>query len=229
MKYASVVDYKSADNYLGKKSERPLAPNTRIVRSETDIFIRLYKTEIVRYKKNGDVVLNTDGYRTLTTRNRINEFTPFSVIQTNNIWHVKCDGSDWVGFKDGITYNHRSKAFEGIKPSAEIKSVKTLIRRINKYSHDFATEFINGNVPKPSGGDCWYCLMKDENNNTWGECSGSEHLLSHIEDKYYVPSLLVRALEKNNTFLMDMSDSERELMKNDVARYLRKYMREQLL
>jgi hypothetical protein len=79
-----------------------------------------------------------------------------------------------------------------------------------------------GKVPAPSIGDCWYCSMREDSGGgtrygvlhedgtlsnqatvapgtvgrTMGEIGGNkEHILSHIKEKYFVPSLLLRTLE----------------------------------
>ena len=45
---------------------------------------------------------------------------------------------------------------------------------------------MKGNIPKPSNGDCWGCLFHKEGKPTIAR----DHILSHLDDKYYVPSML---------------------------------------
>ena len=69
-----------------------------------------------------------------------------------------------------------------LNPKETIK----LTKRVKQYSKDYAKEFIKGNIPKPSNGDCWGCLFHKEGKPTIAR----DHILSHLEDKYYVPSML---------------------------------------
>lgn len=65
------------------------------------------------------------------------------------------------------------------------KYVNSLNKAVNKYARDFIKALFAGEVPAPSAADCWFCLMGEDQ---------SDHILSHIKEKYYVPSLLVNAL-----------------------------------
>lgn len=100
---------------------------------------------------------------------------------------------------------------------------KKLRQRVKKYAAAFMDALENGKVGPPSNGDCWYCSMRTEGETgkvhhglsrqaegrpTLGEGvatlhpdgsmtqeRNTDHLLSHLVEGYYVPSLLVRALE----------------------------------
>jgi hypothetical protein len=132
---------------------------------------------------------------------------------------------------------------------------RRLGRQIAKYCRDFIAALFEDEVPAPGQGDCWYCLLRDkESGLPLGEAmqtlhpDGSltrqpspDHLISHMEEKYYVPSLLVRATEvfPISPFaalaLQDLwgEEGEASLLFEDVARKqlknsLRRYMRKQL-
>lgn len=77
----------------------------------------------------------------------------------------------------------------------------TLKRKIAAFTKGYMAAFMAGDVPAPSGGDCWFCLMTVTNGNGAGKGLGeashdTDHILSHIEQKYYVPSLLNRAVKR---------------------------------
>ncbi len=65
--------------------------------------IRLYKTDIITFHIDGMIELNTGGFYTNTTRNRLNRFQPFTVYQKNYEWYVE---SKNLPFYDGIKLNH---------------------------------------------------------------------------------------------------------------------------
>jgi hypothetical protein len=93
----NVKDWRSASEYMERgrnKNDRPLARNTRIRRalgcsrlecfelrdlspSPADCFIvKLHATDIVTYHADGAIGLNTGGWETVVTSQRINRFTP---------------------------------------------------------------------------------------------------------------------------------------------------------
>lgn len=64
--------------------------------------IRLHQTDILRFK-NDCITLNTDGWRTLTTKNRMNEFLPppWRVWQKKDVWYVGTSETNKEVYKDG--------------------------------------------------------------------------------------------------------------------------------
>ena len=82
-------------------------------------------------------------------------------------------------------------------------------KRIDKYVNGFIVELKKGTMPMPSGGDCWYCSLRTDGGVPMGDSmqtlhsDGSltrevniYHLLSHMSERYYVPSLAVNALRE---------------------------------
>jgi len=67
-------------------------------------YIRLHMTDIITFLDSGNIVLNSGGWQTETTKARINEYTPFDLIQRKNIWYV-----NGVVFYDGITLTPQGK------------------------------------------------------------------------------------------------------------------------
>ncbi len=53
-------------------------------------------------------------------------------------------------------------------------------------------------MPAPSQGDCWFCVLRtNRDDKTLGDATGdTEHLLSHMQEPCYVPSLLVNAMNE---------------------------------
>ena len=155
-----------------------------------DRVIRLHLTDIITFKKNGDVVLNSGGWRTPTTKSRMNDFLPgWQVWQESKIWYV---GKSWHGerfvFEDGMVL-HSDGTVSGEGP--DFTELKKLNREIQKYVKGYMKALFNGDVPAPSGGDCWGCLFFDQM-----EQPDSDHILQHFEEKYYVPTLLKHAIEE---------------------------------
>src|SRR3954454_13693188 len=100
---AYVTDYESASAYLGSKDDRPIANNTRLVRHAPDrIAVRFHATDVVTYCADGTTELNSGGWLTVTTKDRINGFSPARVYSERGEWHVYKGGEARARFFDGI-------------------------------------------------------------------------------------------------------------------------------
>ena len=95
----------------GVKTSKRIANNTlEHVKANGDRCIRLHQTDVVTFKANGDIVLDSGGWQTVTTKARINEHIPqrFSLYQHKFEWFV----TEWnfdrskvlrtFDFKDGM-------------------------------------------------------------------------------------------------------------------------------
>ena len=81
-KAATFLGNKCARNVRGKRS-------TQVVRLGPDeIALRYHGTSVVTWHRNGDVVLRSNGFRTVTTKARINDAAPCRVWQHRFEWFV---------------------------------------------------------------------------------------------------------------------------------------------
>lgn len=155
-----------------------------------------------------------------------------------------------VPFYDGIMVDTNGYAIRPPKAlarklAAHERKVERMQKRIDRYIEGFI-EALKKGMGMPSGGDCWYCSMRtniDGNvgeGKTLGDVSGADHLLSHMSEGYYVPSLVVNALRERGYkdvgiyMWLDM-DADTETMGKPDGRYdnvkrdLRSYMRKRLI
>lgn len=65
--------YREADELLGERKTLRLGHNTTLVRRVPDIAMRLHETDIVTWTPDGHLILDTRGWWTVTTKNRINQ------------------------------------------------------------------------------------------------------------------------------------------------------------
>lgn len=214
------MDYQQAELKLTgrNKLRRKLANNTYLERHEDgSIAIRLHNTDVVTFISNGDTRLDSGGWRTPTTKDRINNYMPggWRISQSNGQWYIGKHGKGYQWeeaglFADGMLVL-ADGSLSGVVPLETVRENLKTRRRVQKYASSYIAAFRSGKVPAPSAGDCFFCGMREVGTNVpLGECShNSDHLLLHLEEKYYVPSLLVRALE-----VMPSSIS----MKDTVAR-----------
>ena len=168
--------------------------------------IRLHLTNIVTYKPGGKVVLNTGGWKPVTTKDRINKqlytlANPWQVWSEKNEMYLSCggwmDGSDRVVYHwhDGITIDGNTCDGE-VYDKERVKQTNAWQRRVKRYAKKFAELLRNGEIPAPGAGDCWCCMMVDQKGRAMGESGHDDHVHSHVIEKYYVPSLVVRATEQ---------------------------------
>jgi hypothetical protein len=106
-----VHSYESASKFLGGKKRKKLANNTWIQYAGVEmaplhqrpIAVQLHNTYIVEYDSNKRIIrLNSGGYQTVTTKQRINQLLPYKygVTQKNHRWYVVYPDGEAVRFHD---------------------------------------------------------------------------------------------------------------------------------
>jgi len=191
--------YKELREFLGNKERKFIkkTPAQTWVENRGDhLGVFLYETEILSYYEDGRIVLNSGGRKTPTTKQRLSDYLPrgYFIYQKRSVWYLRRpDNTTPAPFNDGmIVYPDGTIVNTG--PS--VKETHDLVKRINKYAGDYIRALATGDVPAPGPGDCWHCyLYFEEDNKTWGELGDGDHLLSHMEEDYFVPSLLLRAVQ----------------------------------
>lgn len=93
--------YSQANERLGNRSSLNLEGNTTLQRVPEGIAVRFHNTDIVVMTADGTYILNTGGFRTSTTKKRINKYAPVQVHQRNFEWFVGDEE-----FKDGMRVRH---------------------------------------------------------------------------------------------------------------------------
>lgn len=187
------------------KSSRKLDNNTYAERRGEDIAIRLHQTDILTYKKDGTIVANSGGWKTTTTKDRLNNYLPsgWSVSQRKGLWYWRNWDQDDVLFTDGDYIKNgivHSQATNGAE-----KNQKALRKQINTFATLAASKLP---LPYPSGGDCWHCYFKGEDGKSMGDLfKDKDHLMSHMKEGYVVPSLVYTALKEagNSDFVIGMA------------------------
>lgn len=226
------------------ESSRIVGNNTvEYCRVNGDKVLRLHLTDIITWKSNGDIVLSSGGWRTVTTKARLNEFLPnwAYVWQENSIWFLHNKQFDKIlPFEDGITM-HADGTMSG--HGVHVDRLKALGKDIKAYVKGYMEAMFAGDVPTPSGGDCWDCALVDKDGRSLGDVSRAEgHIISHFAEKYYVPSLLQRAIAEIPVsqvaiqvigFLWKVHDKELHpfydgIVRRQLASSLQRYLQRQL-
>ena len=188
---ATIRDFKSADALLKNRDSRKLANNTYLVRRGGKIAVQLHATDVVTFHPDGAFTLTTGGYDTMTTRDRLNNYSPAQVYRLKGDTFASVNGKSYR-FHDGITFGPRGGCRNPLserKVSKQDSAKAAMNKRIEQYIDGWIETLVTGQMPLPSGGDCWYCAM-------FPETKGGEtfHLTDHMEEGYFVPSLLLKAL-----------------------------------
>lgn len=88
----------------GRKS-RKVGNNTYMEQDEVNpetVHLRLHSTRIITWEADGTIKLNSGGWRTVTTKKRMNDYTPFTVYQKDHEWYVCRWGVHDIPFEDGM-------------------------------------------------------------------------------------------------------------------------------
>lgn len=211
----------SVSDLTNVESSRRIDNNTYEIKYiNGDRAIRLHLTNIIIFKSNGDTVLNSGGWRTATTKARINTFCNLSVYQERGIWYV----GERTIFYDGITFDNLGR----LLGSASKLDQKKIDKKLKSIKHYCAIIDKLEKVPEPSGGDCWHCFLRDKNGQTMGECFDNvDHLNQHLKDHYMHGSIIFKALEsagyQSPGVLIAVN------ARDSIKRALYKYLKKQLL
>ena len=99
-------NFQAAETFLSRRNVRTVKGKraTQVVRLGPDeIALRYHGTSVVTWKRDGDVILRSNGFRTVTTKARINDATPVRVWQRNFEWWVTASpGANPEPFEEGM-------------------------------------------------------------------------------------------------------------------------------
>lgn len=206
-------------------SGRKIGNNTYAERRGDAIAIRLHSTDILTFNADGTIVANSGGWKTVTTKARLNEYLPsgYSISQSGGIWYWQTGDV----YTDGDSINGTLKV--QAKPD-EAKRQAKFRRRVLKYARQCANALP---LSEPDNGDCFYCHMTTTKNEVLGDAfKDTSHLESHMDEGYVVPSLVFHALKEKGwttdkipfvaafghaDFMIDVARRE---VKSAVARYI---------
>ena len=229
------MSYQDVADILGRRESRKVANNSYLARTfghpdregmqpPTDsIGYRLHNTYVVVWHHNGDIELNTGGWFTVTTKDRLNrclrdygEPHGYRVYSERGVWSLYLHGERVCGFADGITIRANGTVKGGVridKTNAANDRVRKLVKR---YLDGLTPEVILRLANDGGGGDCFYCQFRqasevkrvsmagmsglatsgsrDSMGPAVGDVLGSDHLMEHLKKRYYMVNLCFNAL-----------------------------------
>jgi hypothetical protein len=182
---------------------RKEANNTYLHRHDNgDFALRFHNTDIILWHPDSTMQLFSGGWKTITTKERINRYLPRGIVllQNQGVWYLGRGWKDHSRIKDysrvfaeGVTIHP-----DGSVTGYELDNMKE-VNAFKKKVRDYAKLCVS-KIPldEPAPGDCWYCHMTTTEGESLGDAvKDSSHLLSHIEEGYVVPSLVFRAMKES--------------------------------
>ncbi len=220
---------KSADGDMRVETCRKDDSNTltyKLIDGSTAV--QLHDTVVVRTYKDGAVRLDSGGWRTHTTKERMNKHARgVNVRQDKGLWYVHRNGDGRVPFYDGILIRPGKPL--PTKGSNEEADKKETIKNVCKFCRAVEAHLIAKGFPMPSAGDCMICSMLERDIKPGSKTGDTMHLVSHMKETYIHGSLLVNALKwagyREPLFIAIRSNSVGPEL---VVRALRRFLRRQL-
>lgn len=174
--------YTSALEVLKGRQSRKIGNNTYLqVRDDSTIAVKYHETDIVTYRSDSSITLDSDGWQTYTTKERMHRYTPFRVSQSQSEWTVTTDCGEYA-YADGITFYSDGTLLSGEGTPSEAAQRKALRKAINAFARRAGEQ-----NPQVTSGDCLFCQ--------WGAASANGCLQSHLDEDYIHGSLVYRALQ----------------------------------
>ncbi len=228
---------------LNGRKTRKLASNTYARTLENGaVAVKLHATDILTFNPDGTVTVNSGGYKSNTTKARVNALLPSGfprLYQSKGVWNWAApyrEGKPFATvstYQDGDTFGARGKLRPSPGKTKEAARIKELTARINLHAQRCADALP---LPMPSGGDDWFSALVvtegPDKGKPLGEATGNtEHLESNMAEGYVVPSLVLTALDRTGAGNLIKSatfgqcpgyvDLARTYVKRAVRRYMK--------
>lgn len=215
--------YEGADEFLhtrGRKVVRKkVGNNTYLVRHGDTIALQLHATYVVIYEPD-KIRLETGGWLTVTTKDRINHGLPsgWSITSEKGTWYLREGG--WsnartvVRYTDGITLIRERGTWQ-VDPRTTLPyEDQHREDRHNAAMRKLITKYLKGLTPdvlakawSTTAGDCILCRIGDTEDVGRGEdrpryvsigdkMGDTQHLIEHMVEGYYVGHLFMSALSE---------------------------------
>lgn len=104
----NINNWFAAQTFMGGKTDKILCNNTRMQEIDGNFHVFYHGHDIAKFTPN-HVVVNSCGYRTYTTKERLNQLIPsrFTLYQKNFVWYVWDRENDTTfNFQDGMVFDN---------------------------------------------------------------------------------------------------------------------------
>lgn len=223
---------------------RKVANNTYLQRRPNgDIAVKLHRTDVVTFHADGTATLNTDGWLTVTSKARINEWLPggISLSSVKGRWFLTYPGH-WddvtntyvaserkaVPYSDGVVLDLATlDVIEGAPQATDVAAEDAANTEARKAIQKYLRTTTALDIVKAFthvAGDCMLCTGAVPAHD------GGDHLRLHVEEQYVMYSLALNAVTERGFRFPDaiMSTIYNEAQRGQVSRFytdsVRKYL-----
>lgn len=227
--------YADLSAWMGDKRVKRLGNNTHAERigvdgtTRHDIGIVLHSTTILTFHDDDTMSIDTGGWRTVTTKDRLNSLlpAPLRVSSLDGVWTLSRGGNNpgiVSEVYDGMRFDrHGDMVTEVLVDSGrELKRLKRDIGRYVKlYTDDHVRELVDAAREHGTAGDCWGCAMVNAETGR-ADVMGTDHLFQHVAEGYTMASLMRNALkhvgyrDEQMPYVLDHGD----IVRRSVRRYI---------
>lgn len=224
---------------------RKIANNTYLQRrGEHDIAVKFHDTDIVLFRmpgsvthEHGEVVLNTGGWLTKTTSERINRYLPGTVSLSSHRgrWYLHGRGNwnhdDWLPYTDGATilvrdenvteFTHLADCNEVTKQDAHNRRINRLITNYLKWMESNADHFPSLLSNREFARPCGMCVRTAAGILVGDSFEDKQHLIEHLMDNQVPWSVWLVACDQARKGDGTMRARIYPLAKRDLVAYLR--------
>lgn len=107
--HAGSLTYGLANGILGSRDSRYICNHTYLERRDFEVIVvKYYNTDIIMFHPNGDIIIDSGGYHTGSTRDRINAYLCSVCRICNNFTILHRNGIDY-DYNDGILIDGKGK------------------------------------------------------------------------------------------------------------------------
>lgn len=99
-----MFSHESAIKTLRNRSQKKIGCNTTLRLEYGNIVIKYHATDIITITPENKYILNCKGWRSGSTKLRLNKYTPVRIFQKNFEWFVYTNGQT-ITYHDGITFD----------------------------------------------------------------------------------------------------------------------------
>lgn len=99
------MTYEEAKKLLKGRDSKKIGNNTYLINGGDVVSVCLHGTDVLKFYENGHIKLNSGGYQTVTTKDRMNKYLPipWKVVQEKFIWYLwNWKTKEKREFKDGM-------------------------------------------------------------------------------------------------------------------------------
>lgn len=161
----------------------------RYTTSDGTEHIKYHDTVVLETRKDGSIRINSGGFRTVTTKARINDYqNVVNLWQTEGEWTAHTKAGSFP-FADGMEFRKDGQLVGGqrakSKAGADANRKRRTARKIARYCAALKKEIAENGVPRPEAGDCFLCRVP----------MNPTCLESHLDEVYIHGTLVYNAVK----------------------------------